>query len=342
VRRSGFALSALLALAGCGANEPDVAATPVPSVLVTVVAPKQGTLPQTVTAYGGVVPALNGTQTLSEAQAGQVTQLMVAPGEAVRAGQPLARFTTAPAARASYLQASDALAVARKQRATTAQLLTQQLATQDQRVQADKAVSDAATALAALRADGAGSATHLLTAPFAGIVTTVSVAQGDRTAPGAAILTVARTAGIIVTAGVDPADRTTLAVGQSATLQRLSGGAALTGHVLRIDSTLNAKTRMIDVDLTFPGGALLPGEAMRVAIATGQVAGWVVPHRAVVTTGGAHVFQVAYGKAKAVRVAVALAGDETDVVTGPLDPQRALIVDGAYQLGDGDAVRRAR
>lgn len=340
--RLGLTLPLVVALTGCAAEAPDASSTPTPSVLVSVVAPRQGTLPQTVTAYGTVEPALGGTQTLSEAQPGQITQLLIAPGEAVRAGQPLARFATAPAARASYLQASDALAAARKQRATTAQLLTQQLATQDQLVQADKAVTDASTALAALRADGAGSATHLLTAPFAGIVTTVAVAQGDRTAAGAAILTVARTGAILVTAGVDPAERAALAVGQAATLRRLSGGAPLGGRVLRIDSALNAKTRMIDVDLTFPGGALLPGEPMRVAIATGQVAGWVVPHASVVATGGAHVFQVAGGKAKAVRVAIALATDEADVVTGPLDPGRPLIVEGAYQVGDGDAVRRRR
>lgn len=330
-------------LAGCGAGTPDAEQTPVPSALVTVVAPRQGALPQTVTAYGSVVPALNGTQTLSEAQPGQVTRLLVADGEAVRAGQALAVFATAPAARSSYTQAVDALNAAQKQRTTTAQLLAQQLATQDQLVQADKAVSDARTALAALRADGAGSATHTLTAPFGGVVTAVAVAQGDRPAAGAAILTVAKAGGIVVTAGVDPSERGKIAVGQAATLVRLSGGGTIAGRVLRVDSALNAKTRMIDVDLTFPSGTLLPGEGMQVAIATGQVSGWVVPHRAVVTAGGpAHVFQIVGGKAKAVPITIALASDDGDVVTGALDPHRKLIVDGAYQIGDGDAVRWTR
>ncbi|MEG3178688.1 efflux RND transporter periplasmic adaptor subunit [Sphingomonas sp. RB3P16] len=340
-----FPLAALLVapLVGCSAGAPDAEQTPAPSALVTVVAPTQGSLPQTVTAYGSVVPALNGTQTLSEAQPGQVTRLLIADGEAVRAGQALAIFATAPAARSSYAQAVDALAAAQKQRATTAQLLAQQLATQDQLVQADKAVSGARTALAALRADGAGSGTHTLTAPFDGIVTAVAVAQGDRPAAGAAILTVARGSGIVVTAGVDPSERGKIAVGQSATLVRLSGGGKLAGRVLRVDSALNAKTRMIDVDLAFPSGTLLPGEGMQVAITTGQVSGWVVPHRAVVTAGAPpHVFQIAGGKAKAVPVNIALASDDGDVVTGPLDARRKLIVDGAYQIGDGDAVRWAR
>lgn len=123
---------------------------------------------------------------------------------------------------------------------------------------------------------------------------------------------------------------------------RLSGGAALTGHVLRVSQALNAKTRMVDVDIAFPAGALLPGEGIQVAIATGQVSGWIVPHRAVVTAGGVpHVFQISGSKAKAVPVTVLLTSNAGDVVNGAIDPQRRLIVEGAYQVGDGDAVRWA-
>jgi len=334
-------LAIALALAGCnGDAAPDASKTPAPSVLVSVIGPTQGSLPQTVTAYGSVAPALNGTIAFSEAQPGQVTRLMVAPGAAVHSGQALAVFATAPSSRSNYTQAVDALTAARKQRATTAQLLSQQLATQDQLVQADKAVSDAQTALAALQAEGAGNASKTLTAPFNGIVTSVAVAQGDRTQPGATILAVARAGGIVVTAGVDPSERSKVAVGQSASLIRLSGGAPLAGRVIRVSSALNAKTRMIDVDVGFPVGTLLPGEGMQVAIATAQVSGWVVPHRAVVTAGGpAHLFQVVGTGAKSVPVTVLLASDAGDVVSGPLDPNRRLIVDGAYQVGDGDTVR---
>jgi RND family efflux transporter MFP subunit len=339
--RALIALTAALALAGCGAASEETKAEP-QSVLVSTAPAKQGALPQTVTAYGSVAPALNGAQTFSEAQPGQVTRLLVTPGATVRRGQALAVFVPAPASRSGYLQAVEALDSARKQRATTAQLLAQQLATQDQLVQADKAVADARTALAALQAEGAGRAVHTLTAPFDGIVTAVSVAQGDRTQAGATLLTVVRAGGIVVTAGIDPAEHGTVAVGQSASLLRLSGGAALTGHVLRVSQALNAKTRMVDVDIAFPAGALLPGEGIQVAIATGQVSGWIVPHRAVVTAGGVpHVFQISGSKAKAVPVTVLLTSNAGDVVNGAIDPQRRLIVEGAYQVGDGDAVRWA-
>jgi len=144
-----------------------------------------------------------------------------------------------------------------------------------------------------------------------------------------------------VTVGVDPARRAALSVGQPARLAPLAGGAPIMGHVLRIDSTLNPRTRMIDVDLAFPSGVLLPGEGVQAMIATGQVSGWVVPHKAVVTADGpAHLFQAVGGKAKAVPVRVTLSSDSGDVVEGALDPARPIIVDGAYQVQDGIAIRQ--
>jgi RND family efflux transporter MFP subunit len=336
-----IALMLPLVLAACGGGAP--APAPTPSVLVETVRARQGSLPSVVTAYGSVGPTVMGSQTFNEAQPGQVTRLMVAPGSPVRAGQPLATFVTAPSSRNTYEQAVSALAAAQKARASTAQLLSQQLATSDQLVQADKAVSDARTALAALRAEGAGSPVHAIVAPFAGVVTAVTVAQGDRTQPGAAILTVARAGAIVVTVGIDPAQRAGLSAGQPATLKRLSGGGTLSDRVVRVDGALNATTRLVDVDLSFPAGTLLPGEAMQVDIETGRVSGWVVPHAAVVTVGGAaRVFQVANDRAKAVPVTLRLSSDRGDVVEGALDAKRPLIVTGAYQVHDGDVVRQGR
>lgn len=337
MRRVAVLFTAVM-LAACSGASPTP--TDTPSVLVSVVRPQRGALPSTLVAYGSTGPSLTGTQTLTEPQAGQVVSLAVSPGASVRAGQMLATFAIAPAARATYQQAVAALAAARKQAATTAQLLTQQLATQDQLTQATKAVTDAETALAALQADGAGRASHSIVAPFDGIITAVTAGEGVRTTAGAPILTIARAGGMIVTVGVDPAQRGAIAAGQPATLVRLSGGENLAGRVVRVDGALNPLTRLVDVDLGFPTGTLLSGEGVRADIETGRVQGWVVPHSSVVTANGpARVFQVVGGKAKAVPVRLAVSSDKGDVVDGPIDPRRPLIVAGAYQVADGDAVR---
>ena len=334
-------LPAVLALAACGS--PDAPPPSVQSTWVSTVQVRQGSLPATVIAYGTAGAASDGAQTLSEAQPGQITRLLVTAGSVVRAGQPLAVFALAPTAHGAFVQAADAVTAATRQRASTADLFARQLATSDQLAQADKALADARAVRAALWAEGAGRGAATLTAPFDGTITALTVAQGDRIQPGAPILTVARRTGIVVAVGIDPADRAAIRPGATAHLQRLSGGAALTGHVLRIDGALNPVTRMVDVDIGIPAGALLPGEAMRVAIETGAVFGWVVPHSAVVTAGGTpHVFQAQGARARAVPVRIALASAAGDVVAGTIDPHLPLIVDGAYQVGDGDRVRWSR
>lgn len=330
----------LLALGGCGQGG-DPADTAAPSVAVSVAPVGQGALPETVVAYGTVGPAMAGARTISLAQPGQIAHIMVTPGLAVRAGQPLMVFEPAASARAAFAQARHALRAAQVAQDSTAQLLSQQLATADQMAQARRALDDARASLRALGEEGAGRARIVITAPFAGVVTAIPVAQGDRPAPGSPLLTLANAGGLVVNAGVDPADRARLVSGQRVRLTRLSGGAPVDGRVIRVGAALNARTRLVDVDMAFAAGALIPGEAVKAQIATRPVPGWIVPHRAVVTANGpAHVFQDQGGKARQVPVTVLLAGEESDVVAGALDRARPVILDGAYQVNDGDRLRR--
>jgi len=334
-------LIALLTLTACGGAEQPADTQPSVSVTTTNVA--QGDLPETVTAYGTAAPSLSGVQTISFAQPGQVTALLVTPGLAVHAGQPLLTFAPAASARASYAQALNALHAAQVQENSTRQLLSQQLATADQMAQATKSVADARASLQGLSAEGAGQASTTVTAPFDGVIATLTVAQGDRTQPSAPLMTVAKGGALIVTAGIDPAQRARVSPGQSVSVQRLSGGAAVTGHVLRVAGALDPKTRLVSVDIAFPAGALMPGEAVKAQIATRPVHGWVVPHQAVVTADGApHVFQDAGGKAHQLPVTILLSTDKSDVVSGALDAARPVVVDGAYQAHDGDRLRRGQ
>ena len=327
------------ALASCGSDPTPLA--PDPRVLVTTQTPRQGELPRWLTAYGTATPAQNGAVTLSVNQPGQVVRIAATVGSAVRAGQPIITFAVAPTARSAYEQAVTALAAAQKQRATTAQLLPQQLATRDQLVQAEKAVSDAQTALTALRMEGAASGVQTLSAPFAGVVTAIPVAQGDRTQAGAALATVARAGAIVVTVGVGPDRAGEVRPSEPAQIHPLDGGAVIPGRVVRVDRIVNPQTKLVDVDIAYSGGALLSGAAAQVDVGVGTVPGWVVPHRAVVVGNGrAAVFQVVKGKAHAVPVTVSLPGSDADVVVGQLDPNARLIVDGAYQVTDGVLVRQ--
>ena len=312
------------------------------SVLVQVAKPRQGGLPALMTAYGTATPAFGGGLTLSLPQDGRVLRIAVTPGEQVHAGDMLIEFGASATTSGAYQQAVTALGLARTQRAHTAQLLAQQLATRDQLAQADKAVSDAQETVDTLTAQGANRPQSTLTAPFDGVVSAIPVAQGDRVASGAALINLTKLDGLVVTVGLEPADRMRVQAGQPVHLQRLGGGDPLDGTVQRVDGVLNAKTRLVDADIGVAPGSVLSGEAFRADIVVGSIEGWIVPRNAVQVDGqGAHVFQVADGKAAAVDVVVAGALGLTTVVTGPIDAGQPLVVGGAPQLAAGMAVRTA-
>jgi RND family efflux transporter MFP subunit len=242
-----------------------------------------------------------------------------------------------------YAQAVSALKSARQQRETTAQLLSEQLATRDQLAQADRAVNDAEVAVDAQRHEGGGETVRTLRAPFDGIVTNVPVAQGERVAADAALLTVAKSDGLIATVGVDPEAAARVQVGETVALERLTDSTPLQGRVIRVDGALNPKTRQVDVDVAVPVDAVISGEAVRAAVKVGETKGWVVPHRSVVTDSDqAVIYQVADDKAVSVDVTIASTSTETDVVRGALEATRPIIVDGAFQVQPGMRIRRSQ
>jgi RND family efflux transporter MFP subunit len=270
-------------------------------------------------------------------------RIAVTPGEAVHAGQALIEFRLSSAASSTYAQAVTALKLAQEERTRIARLLEQQLATRDQKAQADKAAADAQSALEALERETGGKPQQTLVAPFDGIVSTVPVAQGDRLAAGAPLVTVTRSNGLVVTVGVEPSDVRRLKLGQAAHVKPLSGGddeAAIDGKVARIDKSLNPKTRLVDADIAV-ADELIQGEAFQAQIEVGELSGWLVPRNAVLDDDdGAYVFQIAGQKAKRVNVKRVGNNEGTAVVDGPLNAKLEVVTVGNYQLEDGAPVRR--
>lgn len=311
-----------------------------PTVLVRLVAARRGEAPVMISAYGQAAPATTAAVSLNIPQPGQVIQVKVTPGQSVRRGAVLLVFATAPSALASYRQAQTALTLARTQRLHQQQLLAQQLATRDQLAVADKAVADAQAQLAALSREGAGRATTILTAPFDAVVTATPVAQGERPQAGAPLVGLARASGLQVTVGVEPGLRREIRLGAPVRLEPVGGGAAVSGRVIRVDAALNTKSRLVDVDIAAPADAVLSGQAFMAQIAVGSRAGWLVPHASVrVEEGRAFLFQVEAGKARRVEVSISQAGRDVDVVEGALNASLPVVVEGAFQLDDGMAVR---
>ena len=310
------------------------------SVLVTTMAPRQGSLPDIVTAYGTAGPALDSSMTISLQSQGRVLRFDVTPGEAVKAGQSLLEFGISESALGSERQAETALQTAKVERARIGQLLQQQLATNDQLTRADKAIADAETTLDTLKKSGSGQPKLTIKAPFDGVVSSIPVAQGDTIAPGAPMMTLIRGDGLVVRVGIEPAQRFRLKAGDPVMLLPMtSGGAPASGTLVRIGGLLNPKTHLIDADVATPAH-VLPGAAFKAQITVGQFDGFIVPRDVVLSDAkGAYLFQTDGGKVYRVAVTIVGSSGDQSAVIGAIDPAKAIVLQGNYQLEDGMQVR---
>jgi hypothetical protein len=108
-------------------------------------------------------------------------------------------------------------------------------------------------------------------------------------------------------------------------------------------SVVDADDGLINVNIALPQGKFFLGEMAQAAIATAKVAGYVVPHQAILVddSGRSYVMQSDDLTAKKVVVKVLEAAGETDVIDGELDVKLPLVLEGAHQLDDGAKMRLA-
>jgi membrane fusion protein, multidrug efflux system len=313
-----------------------------PSVLVKTEAPARGELPRIVTAFGATGPAPGASTTISVQYDGQVADLAVSAGQAVHAGDPLMRILASAGVLSAYDQAQTALRLAQAELAHANQMRGQQLATRDQVAQAEKAVSDAQTQVDTFRRQGVDASGPPLRAPFDGLVSTVAVGQGDRIQANAPLLTVVRSGGITLTAGIEPTERAAVKPGNPVRMMAASDrDQAFPGKVVAVGGQVDAKSRLVPVRIARDDGQkLIDNQDLRAEITVGQEVGWKVPRAAVLTDDkGAYIFQVSGDKAARVDVHVMVDAGDVMLIDGPVQAERKLVTDGAYQLSDGMAVR---
>ncbi|MBT2143949.1 MULTISPECIES: efflux RND transporter periplasmic adaptor subunit [unclassified Rhodanobacter] len=339
-------LCLLLAACSHGATDDEEAAAVKGQVAVTTATPVQQAFHDTVEAWGSAAGDPQHARAISLAHGGQVVALSVAAGQSVRRGQPLLTIAPDPAARSAYRQAQSALELARGELQRTEQLATQRLATQSQLATARKALADAQAALDAQRALGGGSARETVSAPADGVVNALGVGLGERFAANAPLLSFTPAHALVAQLGVQPEDGARLHVGMPVQLRSVYGDkASFIGSLRMIGQSIDPQTHLLGAQVELPaeaGAALVAGAALDAQIRTADFSAWAVPRAAVLhDEHGDYLFQIEHGHAK--RVDVTLRSPEGDPVgvQGPLDAQAKVIVLGAYELADGDAVQES-
>jgi membrane fusion protein (multidrug efflux system) len=324
------------------AASPTTGAAPAPTALVKTALPTQMSMSDVLTAFGQVMTGLD--VAISFPRAGQVSRLLVIPGQRVQRGTPLVTLTSDPTARLAYTQAQSAVDFAQGELKRNQELLALQLATQSQVDAARRALHDADAMLATQRMLGGAISTATVTAPFDGVVDSVEASQGDRILPGAVILQLGHIDMLRVRLGIEPTDARLVRVGMPVTLTALDDSTrSVSVSITESQGLVDPKTQLIDAVAMVPATRapfLVPGMHVRATIKVGQQASWAVPRSAVLTdSSGAYVFQISAGKARRVKVTPATESQGLISITGPIDPKLRIVVLGNYELEDGMPVR---
>jgi membrane fusion protein (multidrug efflux system) len=255
---------------------------------------------------------------------GSVLQTLVDAGQAVRAGQTLARIEGGGlqdaflSARAGVTSAVNNADVAKRELERAEKLLAAGAIAQREMEQARRNSIAASAALADARARLAAAQKQVgntvVTSPINGVVSERAVSAGDVVQPGAALYTVVDPRSMRLEGSV-PADQLSqVRLGAPVTFT-VNGypGRSFTGRVSRINPTADPATRQVRILVTIPNaeGRLVGG-----LFATGRVAsqsrtGMLVPANAIDSrTATPSVFRIKAGKVERVTVQVGLR-DET-------------------------------
>ncbi|MDE2306484.1 MAG: HlyD family efflux transporter periplasmic adaptor subunit [Gammaproteobacteria bacterium] len=310
------------------------------SVKVQTTPVRSGKLARTVIAYGVAQPGPASRRQVMAPVAATVAAVYAHVGETVARGAPLLELAPTPTTAANYAAAVSAARVAHDALLRTRELRAQQLATEPQVAAAEKADSDSRAALHALDAQGAGGP-RVLHAADGGVVTMVSAVAGAIVAEGSPLIELARPSGLVLVAGLTPADARLVKAGDAAKVVPIGGSGAIGARVSLAGAAVDPASGLVPVEISLPRTGLLPGESAEARIATAEVAGFLVPHAAVLVNdhGETYLVQVEHGLAKSVPVQVRVAGGAEDIVAGALDRGAPIVLAGAYQLQDGMKVR---
>lgn len=332
MKRNLFIVAGLtIALAGCGHNPESGAAKPLPNATVSalVVASKPRIATEEV---AGTVRAK--LRSVLEAKvSGKLEQLLVVPGQQVKAGELLAVID------AREVQARYDQAVALKQQADAdLKRLTSLL---EQRVlspaEYDNAQARARVTIASVTEAETMLSYTKVTAPFAGVITRKHADVGDLATPGKPLLEMEDSNTLRLEADVPEAVVGKLTLGDKLPVRISALENELQGVVCEIAPAAdpNSRTFLVKLDLPKTAG-LRAGQFGRVSMPVGETRALRVPVSAVLQRGQMEmVFVINDGKAQLRLVKTGKRiGDEVELVSG-VSAGEKIVADNVTGLIDG-------
>lgn len=281
---------------------------------------------------------------LSFKMPGVIARVLVAQGQQVRRGQPLATLDLREID-AQVMAAQSAVTKAQRDLERAEALYADSVATL---AQVQDARTGAEVARSGLQAAAFNRRYATIVAPADGVVLRKLANDGELVNPGTAVLVLGSSErGQVLRVGVADRDAVRLKVGDAATVRfDAFPGDAFAGTVREVAPSADPRTGtyQVEVGVAAEGRALASGLVGRVEIrpAAGTEMA-LVPIQAILEADGpnATVYTVSADRRRARRlpVTVGFIQGERVAVSGGLDGVAAVVTDGAAYLGDGAAVK---
>jgi RND family efflux transporter MFP subunit len=324
-------------------NPPAAANHPV--VSVRTVSITQGTLHQTLTAYGTVISQPGEVRVVSVPFECRVVHVSAVAGQPVSSGAALVEVEASPDTQLQWEEAQQGVAAASKQFQQVKQRFDQRLATNQELFQARQDLQAAQIRLANLKKRGVASPPHPV-ADLAGVVSRVHVQEGQIVPAGGPLVELSADKRIEVRLGIEPEDVPDLKVGQPVSLDAADGGfpSTIIGHLRLVTRRVNPDTRLVDAFVSLPPDVgLLLDQYVRGQLTIAIEHALVVPREAVLPgDGGYTLYTIEHDHAVRHTVVLGFQDAGSVAVHGEdLKVGQRVVVVGNYELENGMAVTEA-
>ena len=323
-----------LLLAGCGHKKESAASVQLPVAPVKIVAVEKKTRTATEDVMGTVRAKLRAS--IEAKVSGKIERMLVAPGQAVKAGELLAELD----AREIQARLDQALALRQQAESDLKRFTTLLEAKSVTQVEFDNAQARARVAIAAVTETETMLGYTKIVAPFAGMITRKHADVGDLATPGKPLLDMEDSRARRLEADVPEAVIAKLALGDKLPVRVAAQVAELEGVVSEIAPAADPGSRTFLVKLDLPDATgLRAGQFGRVAMPVGETSALRVPLSAVVQRGQMEiVFIVSDNKAQLRLVKTGKRiGGEVELVSG-VEAGEEIVLEGAAGLMDGQPV----
>lgn len=313
-----------------------------PVAKVQVITLERGKIEKTITAFGTVVAALGQTQTFSVSFESQIRQVLVTAGQAVDINTPLIEVSPSPESRLRFVQARAERDTAKNNIELVKQRVEMKLATRQDQIAAQQTYDAAELNLKSMEEQGSDRNKTIL-AGSKGLVSQISVEQGQIVPAGAPIIATIGEDQISVILGVENEDIGLLQTGQDVRLYQVNAAEKkmINGKIGLVTHRVNQQTRMVDV-FVIPqtGKDLLLNQYVEAIIIVRSDEGFLVPCSAVLPEDSNYVLYTVENE-HAVKHVVNIGlrnSQQVEVVSDELRQGQQVVVAGNYELKNDMAV----